>query len=404
MKSNFDIRSDFIIFEKHPDLAYFDSASTTLVPREVINATAHFLSNTVASARRGAHTLATSGSTQVEKTRFRVADFLRTEKAEISFQSSVPSSVASIVYGYNWKGKGKNKIVIGTSEEHSVMVALMRAAQVLDLNIEFLPIDSSGQLESDKFESTIDSKTGIAAICHTTIATGTINPVNEISRITHETDTILLTDMTRSLDFYCNPLSTIKSDIILVAANMGCMAPPGLIIQWTHPSIGHDYQPGILGGSSVANVSDTSFEIALQPDKFESGIINVPAIVGLEAAINYLERIGAKDIYNHIQLLTQYLIDNLCKIEHLKVHGTPTKKSPILSFSLGSEDEMSCHDIALFLDQSNIAVRSGLLCAQPLVSRLSNEGVVQISLHGYNSIEDCSRLVESLKIISSEFL
>ncbi len=404
MPVNFDIKADFSIFNSSPSLAYFDSASTTLVPKVVIDATMRFLMDTVSSSRRGAHRLATTGSAQVETARSLIAQFLGSEISEISFQGSVPSAVASIMFGYPWKDMQKSKVVIAESEEHSIMVSMLRAAQILELDIDFLPVEQSGQLKLDKVDSIIDENTGIVAVGDTTVATGTKNPINNITKTAHEKGSLLITDMTRSLDFYDNPLHSLESDVILISANTGFMAPPGLIIQWIKPSIGLDFFPGILGGSSVASVHGKSFEISLQPDKFESGIINVPAIIGLGTSINYINKIGRRNLYNHIQNLMQNLISSLTEIENIHIYGSPTIDSSIMSFNLGSEDEMSCHDIALFLDQYDIAVRSGFLCAHPLVSKLASDGVVQISLHGYNSLDDCRRLVETLQTISKDFL
>jgi len=404
MVMNMDIKKDFPIFEKYPNLAYFDSSSTALIPKISIDATMHFLTETIASARRGAYHLVTSSNTQIENVRGSLAEFLQVQSSEVSFQNSVPTAVASILYGYPWKSKNRDKVVIAENEEHSALASTLRAAEVMNLDIEFLPIDQNGTLVLDNTDSIIDDRTGIVVVGQTVLGNGSKNPVNEISNIAHGRDAIVLSDMTRSLDFYNNPLGSIQADIILLSANHGFLSPPGLFIQWIDFGIGQNFKPGILGGTSVVNITKTAFDISLQPDKFESGIINVPAIIGLGASIEYLKNLKLKDLIEHIQNMKHYLISHLSKIEQVQLYDDTLSDSTIMSFNFGEESDMGCHDIALFLDQYNISVRSGFLCAHPLISKLSNDGVVQISLHIYNTITDCQCLVESIETIANDFL
>ncbi|MGY5852378.1 MAG: aminotransferase class V-fold PLP-dependent enzyme [Candidatus Thorarchaeota archaeon] len=403
MTEELNVKTDFDIFTLNPDLAYFDSASTTLVPQVAVEATCDFLRTTVASSRRGAHRLATSGSAKVEDVRSVLAQHLGVEKSELSFQKSIPSAVASLVYGHDWKGRGQNKIVIAQSEEHSVMVALLRAAKVLNLTVEIVPVDSEGTLQLEVLERAVDDKTGITAVGTCTVGMGTKNPIKRIADIVHANESLLLTDASRSIDTVDGFLSQLDADIVILSANTTFMAPPGLAIQWIKKSLGLDIIPGILGGSSVANVEAPLFEVSLTPDKFESGTLNVPSIIGLGAAVNYLEEIGPDKIRQHLTNLSAHLLNRLREVDYLKLFGTPTNHNTIFGFNLG-DDTLSCHDVALFLDQFNIAIRSGLLCAHPLIRPVAPEGMLQISLHIYNSLDDCNRLVDSLHTISNEMV
>ena len=147
----------------------------------------------------------------------------------------------------------------------------------------------------------IDESTGIVAVGHVTVGTGTTNPLSQISAIAHNSGAALITDASRSIGFQNISISDLHADIVVFSGNLGLMGPPGLSLQWINPTIGENYNPGILGGSAVANVENKSFELAFQPDKFESGIINVPAIAGLRAALDYLAELKqnyAKKIEN----------------------------------------------------------------------------------------------------------
>ncbi|MFQ5831898.1 MAG: aminotransferase class V-fold PLP-dependent enzyme [Candidatus Thorarchaeota archaeon] len=404
MTPELNIRPDFSIFETEPELVYLDSASTSLVPRVAVDATSEFLRNTVSSTRRGAHHLAVHASTMVEDVRNSLASFFDTDKSQISFQKSIPTTVASLTYGLDWKGTKRNKIVIAQSEEHSVMVALLRVAELLNLEVQLVPVDDEGNLDMESLERAVDETTGIVAVNHVAVGIGTRNPIPQIAKVSHENGALLLTDATQSAGVSeVNP-SALSADVILFSANIGLMAPPGLVIQWIDKSIGENHRPGILGGSAVADVMHGSFELAFQPDKFESGMLNVPAIAGLGASLEYLRQLQARGLARYMNEISSYMIGRLSEMQTLTLYGNRNENNTIVGFNVGAENGMNCHEVALFLDDSNIAVRSGLVCAHPLIKPMSEEGIIQASLHAYNSISDIDRFVDSLQTIVRELL
>ncbi|TFG35064.1 aminotransferase class V-fold PLP-dependent enzyme [Candidatus Thorarchaeota archaeon] len=399
-----NIKSDFGIYDKYPDLVYFDSASTTLVPKISTSAMTTFLDTIVASARRGAHKLALRGSDAVESVRTSLAQFLATESSSISFQKSIPSAVASLVYGYNWKRNGKTKIAISQNEENSVLVAALRAAEVLDLDVEIIALEIDGSLSLNSLEQIVNDKTGIVAVGHILPGIGTKNPLREVEKIVHNHDALLLTDITRSIGVTKESLLDYGCDILLFSANIGLMGPPGLAIQWITPSLNLNHTPGILGGSSVSNVHAKTYEIAFGPDKFESGYINVPAIIGLGRSIEYLRSLHDKGLLDHLAGISRYMKKRLSEIDNLTLYGNYDDSCTIFGFNLSESSEVGCHDVALFLDEANIAVRSGLVCAHPLVQSITRNGLIQVSIHGYNSTSDIDYLADTLIIINEQLL
>jgi len=404
MTAEFDIKHDFGVYDHIPDLAYFDSASTTFVPRQAVSATNKFLDTVVASARRGAHRLAVKGGAIVEDTRRSLATFLETDKFQISFQKSIPTAVASFVYGFDWKINKKNKILIGQGEENSILVSLLQSAKILGLEVGIIPIDEKGHLLIDELEKMVDDNTGLVAVSHVSPGPGIHNPIHTIAEIVHQSNTLLLTDATRSAGLTNETLTALGSDILVLSANIGLMGPPGLAIQWIDKSIGETHKPGILGGSSVTNVENGLFETALQPDKFESGYLNIPAIAGLDASLEYLTKLQSLGLTKHINKLSKYLVQRLTEIDSLILYGEPDKNSTIFGFNLNPEDGINCHDVSLFLDESSIAVRSGVLCAHPLIQSISDDGMIQASIHAYNSLEDIDHLADTITIITTELL
>ena len=404
MNSILDIKQDFGIYDNNPDFAYFDSASTTLIPKIAVNAVTNFLTNTIVSTRRGTYNLAIKGKTIVEKTRSALADFMQTSNTQISFQKSISSAIASFSYGYDWQKCGKKKIVIAESEEHSILVSLLRVAEVLNLQVELIPIKKDGQLDMEYLANTIDAKTGIVAVGHVTVGLGIKNPVYEIARIAHENETLLITDATRSIGLTTDSLPKLQADVLLFSGNIGLMGPPGVAIQWINKSVEEDYKPGILGGSAISKVENISYEVSPAPDKFESDILNLPAIAGLEFSINYLQQLTSKKIMMHIEQLSSNMQDRLSEIPEIIIYGPNSSQKSIFGFSLSNKAKINPHDIALFLDESNIAVRSGFLCAHPLVKSVNPDGIIQASLHVYNSMIDIDNLADTLRIICKQLL
>lgn len=401
--ASLEIKEDFPIFTVEKDLIYFDSASTTLVPKVAIDAMHRFLAYTTSSSRRGAHHLAVKGGTLVEGVRKTISQIMETNANQISFQPSIPSAVVSLVLGMDWTQK--DSIIVSQGEENSILVALQRAAQILDVKLVTLPINENGETEVSELEKAINSKTGLVSISEITMGIGGVNKIDELSSIAHDFDSLFLSDIRQSVAFHEKPSTSLGADILLFSANIGLMGPPGLAIQWIDQSIGSSITPGILGGSSVSNVTANNHEVALQPDKFESGTLNIPAIVGLGAAVEYLSSLKEQGMINHLQQLARTLINRLSQITNVNLYGNPSETSTIFGINIGSEtDAINCHDIALFLDESNIAVRSGLLCSHPLISQISADGIVQISIHAYNTLDDIEHLTNTLQMISADLV
>lgn len=404
MTEPIDAKHEFSLFKNAPDIVYLDSASTTLVPRQAVQTTEKFLNSTVVSSRKGAYNLAVRGSAIVEETRKKLAAFLSVTSSDISYQKSISSAVASLAFGYDWKERKRDKIIIAQSEENSVYVSLLRTAQILDLEVQIIPIDGDGNLDLSHLETQVDDRTGIVAVSHVSPGIGTRNLLAPVSEITKEHDAILLTDATRSIGFTDTYPSTLGSDIVLFSGNLGLMGPPGLALQWVNGSTMKDHTPGILGGSAVSNVSKNSFELALQPDRYESGYLNVPAIAGLGSAIDYLTKARSQGMYSHIQNISRYFMKRMNELSGVEVYGKPTEKNTIFGFNVIADADISCHDVALFLDESGIAVRSGLICAHPLIQSIHTDGIVQVSIHAYNTLSDIDRLHDALNAILSELV
>ncbi|MGQ4871560.1 MAG: aminotransferase class V-fold PLP-dependent enzyme [Candidatus Thorarchaeota archaeon] len=396
-----DIRGDFNILRTQPNLVYLDAASTALVPTRVVDAMARFLNEVAVSSRRGAYSLATRGAELVELTRKRVAKLTSTEPSMVSFHNTVAETVSSLVYGMSWNRGHRHTIVMAETEDHDTMVPLLRAAQVLGLRVRTIPIGPDYCLDLNQAAALIDNRTGLVAVGCSPVGIGTHNDVQEVSKIAHEHEAIVLSDATRYLGLFEFDVMSVGADVTIVSANNAFLAPPGIVIQWVDKDVAREHVPGILGGSTVTAVTLTSFEPALYPDKFEPGLMSVPGIAGLAEAVDYIVTLGPKRIKSHLQSLSSQLSAGLKELSTVLVYGPVHPHRTTFGFNVGVTEPLNCHDVAMFMDQLGIAVRSGLLCAHPLVSSLSGEGIVQASIHVYNTSEDIDRFLEALEEICS---
>ncbi len=395
-----DLKNDFNIFNLYPDLVYLDAASTSLVPNTVADAVSQFLREVVVSSRRGAYSLATKGAEVVESARKLTAKFLDTPVSQISFHGTTASAVASIVFGIDWKNSGRDTIVVGASEEHDTFVPIIRAAEILGLKVRVCPVNEIGLIDIERMNELIDEQVGLVVANTNPVGVGALNPVSKISKYAHDIGALLLSDATRGIGVSDLKIQELDADVVIFSANVAFLAPPGLTIQCTCSDFSTSFQPGIVGSSAVANVSTDSYELALVPDKFESGIINVPAIAGLAAALKFLDSKGPTQLLDHLNRLAEKMWKGLSQLDNIIIYGPRTAKRTVFGFNIGLDDSLNCHDVALFLDQSNIAVRSGLLCAHPLIRSFADNGIVQASLHVYNSTDDVNRFIETLEMIT----
>jgi cysteine desulfurase/selenocysteine lyase len=399
-----EIQEDFPIFQAHPELVYLDSSSTTLVPDTVISAASEFLRKVTVSSRRGAYQLAVKGGQIAEETRKRLASILNTNDNQISFHGSLPSAITSIALGYDWKAGKRDSIIVSEAEHNSIIIPLRRLAQILNIDVHIIRTDENGVVDIQQLDRITNDRTGIVAVSERVPGTDKHNQIETISEITHESGAILLAETSREIAFSEDITFPYFADIAFFSSNRGLMAPPGTTIQWISSEVGTKINPGILGANSVSVIEESSFETALLPDKFESGILPLSNVAAINEATKYTEDLRKRGLPGHVRNLSKHLLESLHDIPSLNIYGNPTDENVSVIFNIGEDTGVSCHDIALFLNQSNIAVRSGLLCSSLLVKKYSATGVVQVSLQGYNTISDIDKLANRLDLIASQLI
>jgi cysteine desulfurase / selenocysteine lyase len=400
------IRKDFPIFDRSirdgKRLVYLDSGATSQKPLVVIEAESDFYKNHNAAAHRGAHQLAEEATEAIESARSKVAAFLGGASDEIVFTKSSTEALNLIAYSIGNSPVGNkfhlnpgDEIVISEMEHHANLIPWQQLAQRTGAALKWFTVDADGRLDLSNIDGVITKRTKIVALTHQSNVLGTINPLGDLVKRTHEVGAIFILDACQSVPHM--PVNVADLDIdFLVFSGHKSVGPTGVGVLWGRAELLAELPPFLFGGSMIESVTMTDATWAPAPRKFESGVPNMAQIVGLGVALDYLSKIGMEQIHNHEIALTEYALAKLLEIEDLKIVGPTDMKlrGGAVSFTLGA---IHPHDLGQFLDNSGIAVRTGHHCAWPLTRKMGVAATTRASFYLYNTFEDIDALVEGVR-------
>jgi len=400
------IRKDFPIFDRKirdvKRLVYLDSGATSQKPAVVIEAESDFYRNHNAAAHRGAHQLAEEATEAIESAREVVANFLGGAVDEIVFTKHSTEALNLLAYsignspvGNRFHLKAGDEIVVSEMEHHANLIPWQQLAKRTGAVLKWFEVTPDGRLDLSNVESMITSRTKIVALTHQSNVLGTINPLTDLVKRTHEVGAIFILDACQSVPHM--PVNVAALDIdFLVFSGHKAVGPTGVGVLWGRAELLADLPPFLFGGSMIESVTMTDATWAPAPRKFEPGVPNMAQIVGLGAALNYLTAIGMQKIHNHEIAITEYAISKLLEIEELRIIGPVDMnlRGGAVSFTLG---EIHPHDLGQFLDNSGIAVRTGHHCAWPLTRKMGVPATTRASFYLYNTLADIDVLVDGVR-------
>jgi cysteine desulfurase/selenocysteine lyase len=247
----------------------------------------------------------------------------------------------------------------------------------------------------------ISSRTKIVALTHQSNVLGTINPLNDLVKRTHEVGAIFILDACQSVPHMPVNVAALEIDFLVFSGHKA-VGPTGVGVLWGRAELLADLPPFLFGGSMIESVTMTDATWAAAPRKFEPGVPNMAQIIGLGAALNYLTSIGMQNIHNHEIEITRYALSKLQSIEELRVIGPKEMdmRGGAVSFTVG---EIHPHDLGQFLDNSGIAVRTGHHCAWPLTRKMGVPATTRASFYLYNTLDDIDALVDGIRDAKNYF-
>lgn len=392
------IKKDFPVLNQivnDEPLVYLDNAATTQKPLKVLAAIKDYYENDNANVHRGVHTLAERATEKYEAAREKVRQFINAKSTkEVLFTRGTTTSINWVAQFAGQILKTGDEIVISIMEHHSNIVPWQEVAKKTGAILKFVYL-KDGQLDMDDLRKKITNQTKFISIAHVSNVLGTINPVEEITKIAHEHGAYMVVDGAQSTPHMAIDLQKMDVDFFAFSGHK-MMGPTGIGVLYGKEELLNQFEPVEFGGEMIDFVYESHSTWAELPWKFEAGTPNIAGAIALGAAIDYIQELGIDQIHQHEIELIDYLMPKLQEIEGLKIYGPKdnVKRGGLIAFNI---EGLHPHDVATALDMEGVAVRAGHHCAQPLLNYLETPATARASFYLYNTKADCDKLVEALK-------
>lgn len=378
-------------------LIWLDNAATTQKPQSVIDAIARFYSRDNSNIHRAAHTLAARSTELYENGREKVRQFIgAADSSEIVFVRGTTEAVNLVAqtYGRTHIGQG-DEILLTTMEHHANIVPWQMLAEQTGAVLRVAPINDAGELILDQFAALLTSRTKLVAVTQVSNALGTINPVEQLIAMAHSRGVPVLVDGAQSAPHMPVNVQAMDCDFFVFSGHK-IFGPTGIGVLYGKAALLEEMPPWQGGGNMIQDVTFEKTTYQGIPQKFEAGTPNIAGVVGLGAAIDYLNQVGIPAIAAYEHELLAYATHALSLVPGLRPIGTAAAKASVLSFVMNG---ISSESVARHLDRHGIAVRAGHHCAQPTVRRYGLTGTVRPSLAFYNTPDEIDTLVRALRQI-----
>ncbi len=396
------IRSDFPILSTKMSgkpLIYLDNGATTQKPQAVIDAIVHYYTHDNANIHRGAYELSQRATDAFELVRQKVAAFLGApEPAECIFVRGTTEGVNLVASAWGGANLTKDDEVLLTGlEHHSNIVPWQMACDRVGAKIRVLRTTESGSLDLEELDTLLNEKTKMVAIQHVSNALGTVHDVAPIIDRAHTVGARVLIDGAQWVSHYPTDLKALGCDFYVFSGHK-LFGPTGIGVLWGRRELLEQMPPYHGGGDMIETVAFEKTTYAPLPNRFEAGTPDIAGVIGLGAAIDYVQSIGLEAIGRYEHQLLQYATDKLGQVSGLRIVGTAPKKASVISFVL-EEPSIAPLDIATTLSREGIAIRTGHHCCMPLMGALEVAGTSRVSLAMYNTVEEVDKLVEVLEAL-----
>lgn len=384
-------------------IAYLDSAASSQKPEAVLSAMQTYYQNDYANVHRGVYRLAEQSTEAYDQARNQVARFFGVDDAgQIIFVRNTTEAINLVAQSWGSANLSEDDtIVTSVMEHHSNLVPWQLAAERTGASMEFIGLDGEGRLNLDDLDSYLATGTvKIVALTHVSNMLGTINPVEAVIERAHRAGALVLIDGAQSAPHMPVDLASLGADFYACSGHKMC-GPMGSGILFGRRAILESMPPYMGGGDMIRTVGLRESTWADLPAKFEAGTPSVADAVGMGAACEFLSEITLETIHEHEAELTAYAFEQLQELPEITIYGPqPSERAGVIAFNFG---DVHSHDVATILDESNVAVRAGHHCTQPLHAQLGITASARASFYAYNTREDVDQLVDGLRRIRSIF-
>lgn len=395
-----ELRKEFPILSRKVngrDLVYFDNAATSQRPRSVIEEWNRLTSYSNANIHRAVHTMAEECTEAYEQARDAVRAYINAaSREEIIFTSGATASINLVAYtfGERFVSEG-DEIIVAECEHHSDMVPWYMLCRRKNAKLVKLPVDDNGRLDTEILKSMIGERTRLVAVAHVSNVLGIVNPVEEIVRIAHSKNVPVLVDGAQGI-VHCE-VDVRKLDCDFYAFSGHKMyAATGTGVLYGKRCWLEQLPPFMGGGEMIASVSFKDVKFADIPMRYEAGTQNFASSATLKQACNLLNLLKDSELNQNFEQICLSMQNCLKNFDGLKIYGNAevgSDRAPLWSFTV---EGVHHEDLAILLDKMGVAVRSGQMCAEPLMERFGVSGMLRVSLAPYNTIEEVEYFGEAL--------
>lgn len=404
------IRQDFPIFQEKiqgKPLVYLDSAASMQKPHCVIERLRDFYRQEYSNVHRGIHHLSEQATDIFEKSREKIQQFINAKYfSEIIFVRGTTEAINLVAQTYGRQQiKAGDEIIITHMEHHANIVPWQLLCQETGAQLKVIPINDAGELILEEYEKLLSNKTKLVALCHISNTLGTINPIKKIIDLAHANNTPVLIDGAQAVAHQKIDVQALDCDFYCFSGHK-MFAPTGIGILYGKQHLLEAMPPYQGGGSMITEVSLEKSNYREPPYKFEAGTPHIAGVIGLGAAIDYLNQLDFSAIQAYEKELLIYATKQLTHLPGIQLIGTAQEKTAILNFVVHDNQgqRIHGHDLSDILNSElGVAVRAGQHCTMPLLQRFNVDSTVRASLAFYNTKEEIDKLIQGLKIAQSIF-
>lgn len=392
------IRSDFPILDQqvngHP-LVYLDSAASSQKPRAVIDALVHYYEHDNANVHRALHELSNRATDAFEAARGKVARLIdAASEDEVIFTRGTTEGVNLVANTWCAANLQPGDVILTTGmEHHSDLVPWQLAVQRTGATLQHIPVLDDGTLDQAAFDTLLTPQVKLLALVHISNSLGTINPVREMFAKAHAMGAVTFLDGAQSVGHVPVSVRELGCDFLAFSGHKMC-APTGIGALYGRMELLEKMPPWHGGGEMILQVRLEASTYKAPPARFEAGTPDIAGVIGLGAAIDYLQAIGLENIENHGQQLADHALAKLGEIPGIRVLGPQT--GPRGSLAAFHTEFAHPHDLVEFANSHGIALRGGHHCTQPLMKRFKVPGTTRASFYLYNTLEEIDRLADVL--------
>ena len=405
--SRFDVdrvRADFPILKRDvrgKQLVYLDNAATTQKPQSVIDRIVRYYSEENSNVHRGVHYLSEVATAAYEGSRTTVARFLNArDEKEIIFTRGTTDGINLVASSWGRSNvRSGDEVLISAIEHHSNIVPWQMLCDEKGARLRIIPVSDAGELLLDEYAGMLTPRTKLVAIGHASNALGTINPIRKMIAMAHQNGSVVVIDGAQGVPHLRVDVQDLDCDFYAFSSHK-IYGPTGVGVLYGKESILDAMPPYQGGGDMILSVSFEKTTYNALPYKFEAGTPNIAGVIGMAAAIDYMNSVGIEAIGAHEHDLLLYATEHLQEIDGLRIIGTAAVKASVISFTL---EGVHPHDIGTILDQKGIAIRTGHHCAQPLMMRFNVPATGRASFGMYNTREEADQLVAGLHDVIEVF-